>query len=449
MLTTTLIGVASAPAASVPFASHVTALPRVVQSHPVPPFADTRFSGVGTVSVTTSESPESLGPRLVTCKVYVSAFVPESKLPVWLFTMRTSADCVTGVTSVDVLLARCGSNVALLTLPVFVIDVPTNDGESVNPIEISGSLWPAGSTAALLQVSTCPAATQTHPDPALPVNASLLGRVSDTVIGPAASLGPRFETASVYVYASPETNGPLSVLTMRRSALVAKVLLTVDVLFALLGSGVGLFADAVLTTVCDSRLAASETVNVIGFAEAPAASAVARVQVTTPPGKPHDHPVPVAETNPSVPGSVSVTVSVAAASLGPALATCSEYVAFWPATSALVSVLTIETSADRMVPAWSVLTLLPGVGSLVGLDTVAVLSSVPTVTPEAIATVIDSESVPPLAMPVGFVQTSAPATTEQLQPTLMLTKVSPVGSGSLMVIGPAASLGPLFVMVKS
>src|SRR5580698_6417796 len=111
---------------------------------------------------------------------------------------------------------------------------------------------------------------------------------------------------------------------MLRSASVADVLLTVDVLFALLGSGVGLFADAVLTIVCASRLAASDTVNVMGFADAPAASGVRRVQVTTPPAKPHDHPVPPAETNPSVPGSVSVTVSVAAASLGPALATCSE-----------------------------------------------------------------------------------------------------------------------------
>ena len=50
-------------------------------------------------------------------------------------------------------------------------------------------------------------------------------------------------TARLYVEFCPETNAPLSVLTMRRSACVAEALLVDDVLFALFGSGVALLTD--------------------------------------------------------------------------------------------------------------------------------------------------------------------------------------------------------------
>src|SRR5580704_8867395 len=163
MLTTTLIAVALAPAASGLFASHVTVLPAVVQFQSLPPLAETRFSGAGTVSVTASGSPESLGPRLATARVYVSPFVPASKLPVWLLIMSTSADCVTGVTSVDVLLARCGSNVLLLTEPVLEIDVPTNDAESATVILRFASLCPAASALGCVHVRACASATQVQP----------------------------------------------------------------------------------------------------------------------------------------------------------------------------------------------------------------------------------------------------------------------------------------------
>ena len=125
-------------------------------------------------------------------------------------------------------------------------------------------------------------------------------------------------TARLYVEFCPDTKAPLSVLTMRRSACVAEALLVDDVLFALFGSGVALLTEAVLTIVCATTSAASETVSVIGFADPPAGSTAARVHVTTPPTKPHTHPVPVAETKPSLPGSVSTTDSGAAASLGSA-----------------------------------------------------------------------------------------------------------------------------------
>src|SRR5580693_805872 len=320
MPTTTLIGAAAAPAASGLVTSQVTVLASVLQFQPLPPLADTRFSGTGTMSVTTSGNCESLGPRLDTWSVYVSLFVPASKVPVWLLTIRISADCDTGVTSVEVLLARCGSRVLLLTVPVLEIDAPTNEGASVTLRTRPGSFCPAASPPDCVQLRSSVIATHVHPLPALETYVSPLGRSSITVIGPAASLGPRLETARVYAYESPDTNGPLSVLTMRRSACVVEVLLVVETLLPLTGSGVGLLTDAVFTIVCDTTEDASDTVSVITLADAPAASGVAFVQVTRPLAKPQTQPVPAAETNPSLPGSVSMTVSVAAASLGPALA---------------------------------------------------------------------------------------------------------------------------------
>src|ERR1700730_7257485 len=66
MPTTTMIGVAAAPAASGLVAVQGTVVHRVVPVQPLPPLAESRFSGAGTVSVTTSGISESLGPRLET-----------------------------------------------------------------------------------------------------------------------------------------------------------------------------------------------------------------------------------------------------------------------------------------------------------------------------------------------------------------------------------------------
>src|ERR1019366_5273576 len=108
----------------------------------------------------------------------------------------------------------------------------------------------------------------------------------------------------------------------------------------------------------------------------------------------------------------------------------------------------MDTSADCVGPATSVLTLLLGFGSVVGLLTVAVFVRVATVTPEAMATVIDRVRVAPFTNPAGSVHTSLPASRVHDHPAEMLTKLSPAGSGSVSVSGPAASLGPLSVMVK-
>src|SRR5579864_3381089 len=192
------------------------------------------------------------------------------------------------------------------------MDPPTNDGDIAIVRMRRGSLCPAGSTPDCVQVTCCPDTEQLHPAPPSAMKCSPLGRSSMTVIGAAASLGPRLLTATLYVEFCPETNAPVSVLTMRRSACVPEPLLVDDVLFALFGSGVALLTEAVLTIVCATTSAASETVSVIGFADAAAGSAAARVHVTTPLTKLHTHPVPVAETKPSLPGSASTTDSGAA-----------------------------------------------------------------------------------------------------------------------------------------
>ena len=97
----------------------------------------------------------------------MSLFAPASKLPVWLLMMSTSADCVTEATSVDVLLARCGSSVLLLTEPVLEIDVPPPTlTECDRDPEIRLAL-PCGECARLCACQGLGSATQVQPAPAL------------------------------------------------------------------------------------------------------------------------------------------------------------------------------------------------------------------------------------------------------------------------------------------
>lgn len=90
----------------------------------------------------------------------------------------------------------------------------------------------------------------------------------------------------------------------------------------------------------------------------------------------HDHPVPVADDNTTVAGSVSVTVTPEAA-LGPALVTSIVYVSVWPAvTGSGASVIAIARSFESVTVVVVVAELLPGTGSAVAVDTVAVFASV-------------------------------------------------------------------------
>jgi hypothetical protein len=106
--------------------------------------------------------------------------------------------------------------------------------------------------------------------------------------------------------------------------------------------------------------------------------------------------VDVAETNVTVAGSVSVTVTTAAA-LGPAVATVRMSVRFCPAnTGSGASLLMIERLAEGLtVVVTGPEVLFPGTGSLVALDTIAVLVSVPSASG---VTTIVTVAVAPLAM---------------------------------------------------
>jgi hypothetical protein len=89
--------------------------------------------------------------------------------------------------------------------------------------------------------------------------------------------------------------------------------------------------------------AVAGAVTVMEIAGAVPRASADRVQVTMPEAWPQVHPVPLAPTNATVPGSVSVTVSPAAGS-GPLLVTVSVYVSVPPAvTGSGLSVLTRDS----------------------------------------------------------------------------------------------------------
>src|SRR5207237_434325 len=112
-------------------------------------------------------------------------------------------------------------------------------------------------------------------------------------------------------------------------------------------------------------------VHVIVIEGAAPTAADARVHVTTWPATPHAQPVPVAETKVVPAGSVSVTVTVAAA-LGPAFETSTVYVSVAPAvTGSGASVIAIDRSALAVTVVDWLAELLPAAGSAVVAVTVA------------------------------------------------------------------------------
>jgi hypothetical protein len=127
-----------------------------------------------------------------------------------------------------------------------------------------------------------------------------------------------FVTTSEYATDEPATTVAGPVLLIARSAEAVTVVVAVAVLFAGFGSAVVEATLAVLLKL--PAWFGALTVTVITGAVAPAASA-ARVHVTdTLPVFEHDQPVPVADTNVTPAGSVSVTVRFAASD-GPAFDT--------------------------------------------------------------------------------------------------------------------------------
>ena len=184
---------------------------------------------------------------------------------------------------------------------------------------IVGAVTPVA-RAALVQVTdTLPEFEHAHPVPAALTKLIPAGRVSVTVRF-AASDGPLFVTVSEYATDPPATTvaGPLFVIA--RSADGVTVVDTDDELFPGTGS---LVAD--VTVAVSERVApcpGAVTVTVIDGADVPVAN-VGRVHVTdTLPEFEQAQPVPVADTNVTPAGNVSVTDNEVASD-GPALATAS------------------------------------------------------------------------------------------------------------------------------
>ena len=159
-----------------------------------------------------------------------------------------------------------------------------------------------------------------------------------------------------------------------RSADAVTPVVTDEELLATFGSAVVDATDAVF--VSEPACAGAVTVTVITGAVAPVPRA-ARVQVTeTLPVFEHTHPVPVADTNVTPAGNVSVTVRFAASD-GPLLTTVSEYATEPPATTVGGPSLVIARSALAVTVVTTVELLLPGTGSAVVEATDAVFDNDP------------------------------------------------------------------------
>lgn len=147
---------------------------------------------------------------------------------------------------------------------------------------------------------------------------------------------------------------------------------TVVVVDAVLLPGTGslVVLDTVALFVTDPACGGAVTTTVMVGAVAPAAS-VGRVQVTeTLPVLVHVHPVPVADTKVTPTGSESRTETVVASD-GPLFAATSEYVTDPAAVTVAGPVLVMTRSADAVTVVVALEVLLPGIGSVVADETVA------------------------------------------------------------------------------
>jgi len=179
---------------------------------------------------------------------------------------------------------------------------------------------------------------------------------------------------------------------------------------------------------------------------APVASA-ARIQVTdTFPEFEQTQPAPLADTNVTPAGNVSVTDRFAASD-GPLSTTTSEYDTDDPATTVAGPLLVIARSADAVTPVVTELELFAATGSAVADDTLALSVKVAPCAGAVTVTVMAGADVPVAS--AGLVQvTETFPLFVQVQPVpVALTNVTPAGSVSVTDRF-AASDGPLSVTVS-
>ena len=280
------------------------------QVQPVPD-ADTNVTPAGSVSVTVRFAASD-GPLLTTASEYVTV-PPATTVGGPVLVIARSADAVTVVTAVEVLLPGTGSAVVEATDAVFDND-PAWAG-AVTVTVIVGAVAPVASAARVQVTETLPGvragpagAGRGHERHARGqrVRHRQVRRVGRAGVG---------DRSGVYATEPAATTVAGPVFVIARFAEAVTVVEAVEVLLAAFGSAVVDAIDAVFDS--DAAWPGAVTVTVIVGAVAPVAR-VGRVQVTeTLPVFEQVHPVPVALTRTSRPaGRVSVTVS-ALASEGP------------------------------------------------------------------------------------------------------------------------------------
>ena len=219
---------------------------------------------------------------------------------------------------------------------------------------VAGAAW---STVPMTENTTCPpiltsTSWSIEPVPAkLPQRPSTAEQVHETrsswaetasrTRAPATSSGPLFVTVTVKASLLPGTNVELeTVFVTTRSALAVMSVVTVEVLFVELGSGVVDVTAAALTTEVPPRLAVPTHFHCRGAAHE--AGARARDDVRR---RRQDHPVPLAETYVIATGRVSITFTSCAVS-GPLFVTVSVYAICSPVVRrAADAIFTSERSA--------------------------------------------------------------------------------------------------------
>jgi hypothetical protein len=348
-----------------------------------------------------------------------------------------SAEAVTVVDAVDVLLPGTGSVVVEETLAEFDND-PAWAGAVTTTLMV-GAVAPVARPARVQDTDTLPELVQVQPVPAADTKVTPAGSVSVTV-RLAASEGPALATTREYVRLAPATTVAAAVFVMERFADAVTVVLATEVLLAALGSAVVDEIDDVLDR--EPACTGAVTVIVIVGAVAPAAR-VGRVQLTeTFPTFVHVHPVPLAETKVTPAGRVSATATFAASD-GPMFTATRAYATLPPPTTVAGPVLVNARSADGVTVVLAVDELFAAFGSFVveateaPLDRAAPWAGAVTVT-------VTVGAVVPVAS-AGRVQlTDTFPVFVQVQPVPVAdTKVTPEGRVSVTV-KETASEGPAF-----
>jgi hypothetical protein len=355
--------------------------------------------------------------------------------------MDRSADAVTAVTAVAVLLPAFGSAVVEDTDAVFD-KLPACAG-AVTTTVIVGAVVPVASAGLVQVTETFPTFVHVQPVPVADTNVMPAGNVSVTV-NAAASDGPLFTTTSEYDTFAPATTVAGPVFVIARSADPVTPVVVDDVLLPAFGSAVVEDTDAVF--VNEPACAGAVTTTVIVGAVTPVAN-TARVHDTdTFPVFEHTQPVPDADTNVTPAGNASVT-RTPAASDGPRFTTTNEYVTVPPAVTVPGPVFVIDRSADADTDVVTDDELFAAFGSDVDDETDAVFVS-EVACPGAVTTTVITGAVVPVVR-IGRVHvTETLPTFVHVHPVPVAdTNVTPAGRVSATDTF-AASDGPAFATVS-